>query len=68
MKIRYTGPADKVDLAPSAGGHTFNRGEAIDVDDELGKTLLAQGTFEKVPPKGHGSAARSNPDTNVETR
>jgi hypothetical protein len=69
VKIRYTGPADRVDLAPAAGGRTFPRGEVIEVDDTLGAALVAQATFEAVAepePKGRGSAARSNPG--VESR
>jgi len=69
VKIRYVGPADQVNLAPDAGGYTFARGIAVEVDDALGAALVAQGTFEAVTEpeaKGHGSAARSKPG--VESR
>jgi len=73
VKIRYVGPADQVNLAPDAGGYTFVRGVAVEVDDALGAALISQGTFEgtfeavtEPESKGHGSAARSKPG--VESR
>lgn len=42
MKVLYEeGP--RALMVPAAGGVTARRGEAIDVPDEIGKQLLAQG-------------------------
>lgn len=63
MKIKCVGPADSVSLAPSAGGTTVRHREAVEVDDELARSLLEQGTFVKASastPKGSGSAASSS--------
>jgi hypothetical protein len=70
VKIRYIGPAaEGVNLSPEAGGLYFPHGAPVEVDDDLARSLLDQGTFTKAEapkPKARGSAARSNLD--VESR
>lgn len=69
MRIKYQGPSEEVSLSPDAGGITFRRGQAVEVDDELAASLLEQSTFVKAEPakrKGRGSASRANRGT--ETR
>lgn len=47
MQIRYCGPsAEGVTLAD--GSLTFLPGEAVEVADDLGASLIAQGTFQAV--------------------
>ena len=67
-KVRYVGPADQVSLPPEAGGITFRHGESVEIDNDLARSLLEQGTFVKAEPstpEGRGSAAKTNPDVEV---
>lgn len=40
MKVKYVGPYDEVDIA--AAGLSCKQGETVEVDDELGESLLEQ--------------------------
>ena len=44
VAVKYEGPHDEVELA--ATGQTVKRGEAIEVAEDLGKSLLKQDTWE----------------------
>jgi hypothetical protein len=44
MKIRYTEGPDELSVAPAGKpGFTATRGEWVEVDNDVGKSLLAQG-------------------------
>lgn len=45
MKIKYVGPSPAVDIIP---GYHAAHGHAIEVPDELGRSLCEQDTFEEV--------------------
>lgn len=68
MKIVYEGPDSRgVTLAPVTGTVVFPHGEPVEVDDDLGRKLIAQGTFTEHRPKrrkggsdGGSSAAGSD--------
>ena len=49
MKIRYSGPHASVEI-PGVGIEA-KHGELIEVDDEVGKALLEQSTWEKSDQK-----------------
>ncbi len=47
MKIRYVGPFPEVDLP--ATGEVVQQNHQIEVDDEIGRALVKQQDWEKVP-------------------
>ncbi len=53
MKVEYIGPLDSV-FVPAIGGHA-KRGEAVEVEDEIGSLLCEQrDSWREVRPKGKG--------------
>jgi hypothetical protein len=46
MRVTYEGPHDAVEIP--AAGLTVARGETVEVPDEIGASLLRQGTFTEV--------------------
>lgn len=70
MRIVYEGPDSRgVTLAPAAGATHFPAGQPVEVDDELGRALIAQGTFTEHKPRqkkggsdGDSSAAEERPE------
>ena len=51
MRVIYQGPSPEVVVIIEGGGIHAPRGEAIDVPDDLGESLLEQDTFKKAPTK-----------------
>lgn len=49
MKVKYTGPSAEVEIA--ATGDVVERGNTVEVSDELGKSLCEQDIWEKVSTK-----------------
>ena len=50
MKIYYVGPHDAVEIVATEN-ITCVRGEAVEVDDELAKSLLQQDVWSDTKPK-----------------
>jgi hypothetical protein len=51
MRVIYTGPIDKVAVTDPASRREVEveRGQIIDVPDELGASLITQDTWDKAP-------------------
>jgi hypothetical protein len=48
MKVTYNGPIDAVEIA--ATGHVVERGQTVEVPDDLGKSLCEQDIWTEAKP------------------
>ncbi|HVS85656.1 MAG TPA: hypothetical protein VHD91_08485 [Gaiellaceae bacterium] len=68
MKVIYQGPHREVEVAHDGGGTTVaRRGDAVEVPDEVGASLLSQGeggeqTWRKASPKEAAKATAKQDD------
>ncbi len=49
MRVRYDGPFDSVDVP--AAGITVERGDTVEVTDEIGESLVEQADWSKASAK-----------------
>lgn len=60
MKVTYNGPCDAIELADT--GQIIERGQSVEVDDELGFRLVEQSSFD-TDPKTVLAFAGEDPDS-----